>query len=1333
MNTKLALIPFIATAIAACGGDGSNTPANTAGTVLISGSVTEDETLTAVVADVNGTDNATITYSWTADGTTIAGATSSTFVPTDEHVGAVLAVTASYTDDDDYVEEATSEDTEAVAGVNDAGSIAVSGTPTVGEELTSSITDVDGVTGDVTYQWAAGGTDISGATSSTFTPTVSELGSTLTVSATYTDDQGFAEDIESSATDAVITTAENSAGAIAITGTTTEGETLVATVTDGNGTTNATITYAWAAGGTAISGATSASYALTADEVGDTITVSATYTDDDGFQEDVTSDATAAVAAALVNTIGAVSISGTTTVGETLTAAATDADGTTSATITYEWRAGGTAISGATASTYVLTTSEIGDAITVNVTYTDDAGFAENNTSSATAAVIAANSAGSVGAITGTAASGQTLTAGAVTDANGTTGATLTYQWAAGGSNITGATNSTYVLTDDEIGDTITVTVGYTDDDGYAESVTSAATAAVIAANSAGTIGAITGTTTEDEMLTAGAVTDANGTTGATFTYQWAAEGVDISGATDSTYVLTADEVGDTITVTVSYTDDDGYEEDVTSAATDAIAAAVGNTVGTVSAITGTTTEGETLTAGTVTDANGTTGATFTYQWAAGGVDITGATDSTYVLTADEVGDTVTVTVSYTDDADFDEDVTSDPTAAIAAAPVNTVGTIGAITGTTEVNQTLTAGAITDANGTTGATFTYQWAAGGTDIGGATNNTYTLTAAEEGDTITVTVSYTDDDGFAEAVTSAATAAIDPAPVNSDGSVSISSDGTLLVGDTLTANVTDTNGTTGSTFTYQWEADGSDISGANAQNYVLTTAEAGSVITVNVTYTDDDSFAEDITSSAATGEDTTNRVYSFLVNSEATLLTAVATAADGDWIALDAPAGASGTDDYADMAEVTVSTANITFIRVDDTAIISGTLCLNLDADGITIDGLEFENIDILTGSGCSGDSSVYINSNNITLSNSEFNGESRSVALGDPYNWIALRCYQCTIERNLFTNRGTDGEGAIISIYTSDDADDEQENIIRYNVFKDFGAGGSDSARNSSGYVLQVGRSTSDAGRDGINTISYNLFDNVNMDRRIARVQSELNVFDHNTILDSSGQIAFEDGANNTATNNIIINVDTDNNDDGGFAFSPFGHTITNNYLAGIRETSGDRGPLMFVSDYITNTFNDTLTLTTVTVANNTVLNSREPLEFASKDCNATKQFLVDLDDNLVANGEDDGMSGAFAGTVANGTGRTAVQNECDIDDASDFDNNHIYSDTFENGTANTFYTDFAGASGNITGAEGAADMTANANGLLEGQGVDAGIGADVNLLELLDDTMVGPGTTWTP
>ena len=82
------------------------------------------------------------------------------------------------------------------------------------------------------------------------------------------------------------------------------------------------------------------------------------------------------------------------------------------------------------------------------------------------------------------------------------------------------------------------------------------------------------------------------------------------------------------------------------------------------------------------------------------------------------------------------------------------------------MEQTLTAGTtvIDDADGLTNVSYEYQWIVGGTDIDGATASTYTLTASEQGKTIQVRVTFTDDRNNAETLTSIATAAVVAAPV-----------------------------------------------------------------------------------------------------------------------------------------------------------------------------------------------------------------------------------------------------------------------------------------------------------------------------------------------------------------------------------------------------------------------------------------------------------------------------------------------------------------------------------------------------------------------------------------
>ena len=96
------------------------------------------------------------------------------------------------------------------------------------------------------------------------------------------------------------------------------------------------------------------------------------------------------------------------------------------------------------------------------------------------------------------------------------------------------------------------------------------------------------------------------------------------------------------------------------------------------------------------------------------------------------------------------------------ARPENTPATgAPAITGTAQVGETLTASTdgIADADGLTGATFAYQWLSNDADIADATGASYTLADADVGRTVKVRVTFTDDAGHAETLTSAATAAV----------------------------------------------------------------------------------------------------------------------------------------------------------------------------------------------------------------------------------------------------------------------------------------------------------------------------------------------------------------------------------------------------------------------------------------------------------------------------------------------------------------------------------------------------------------------------------------------
>ena len=192
--------------------------------------------------------------------------------------------------------------------------------------------------------------------------------------------------------------------------------------------------------------------------------------------------------------------------------------------------------------------------------------------------------------------------------------------------------------------------------------------------------------------------------------------------------------------------------------------------------ITGTAEVGETLTAGrsAISDENGLANVQFTYQWirndGANDTEISGATGASYWLTVDDLNHTIKVQVNFTDDNGYDETATSSATDPVNRPPNALPTGRPTITGTPAVDEVLSVdpSAIADANGLTSPGFTYQWLNddGTTDsaIAGAASSTHTVTNSDTGNALKVSVSFTDDHGYAHTLTSDAT---DTVPAVSD--------------------------------------------------------------------------------------------------------------------------------------------------------------------------------------------------------------------------------------------------------------------------------------------------------------------------------------------------------------------------------------------------------------------------------------------------------------------------------------------------------------------------------------------------------------------------------------
>ena len=389
----------------------------------------------------------------------------------------------------------------------------------------------------------------------------------------------------------------------------------------------------------------------------------------------------------------------------------------------------------------------------------------------------------------------------------------------------------------------------------------------------------ISGTPQVGEALSASTsgISDADGLDDASFGYQWIRASADIDGATGATYTPVDADEGERLTVRVSFTDDAGHAERLTSAATDAVAAAPesGSAAepltaafeGVPAAHDGETafrvrlafSEGISISYTRMRDASFTvTGGDVTQ---ARRVD--GRRDLWEITIEPDADEAVTVRLPETTDCAASGAVcTGDGrglsqalSATIAGPPERNTAATGmpTISGTAQVGEALTASTsgVSDADGLDDARFAYQWIRAGADIGGATGATYTVVDADEGTRLTVRVSFTDDAGHEERLTSAATDAVAPPP-NTPATGAPTIGGTAQVGEALTAStsgISDADGLDDARFGYQWIRTDTDIGGATGATYTVVDADEGERLKVRVDFTDDAGHEERLTSAA----------------------------------------------------------------------------------------------------------------------------------------------------------------------------------------------------------------------------------------------------------------------------------------------------------------------------------------------------------------------------------------------------------------------------------------------------------------------------------------------------
>jgi surface antigen len=244
---------------------------------------------------------------------------------------------------------------------------------------------------------------------------------------------------------------------------------------------------------------------------------------------------------------------------------------------------------------------------------------------------------------------------------------------------------------------------------------------------------AITGTPKVDAPLATNA--GAWNRAGATFSYQWLANGAPIAGATGTSYTPTAQQVAVSLSVKVTASKA-GYRSAASVSAPTAPTAPGTMAVTVAPKVTGVPKVGGVLTATPASFAPAATGATF--SWLADGVVIPGANQPTLTLGPDQLGHRITASATG-QRAGYTNGVASS-TATDPVGPENlTMSAEPALAGDPHVGRplTVTPGVV----GPAGVTTYYRWLREGVRIKGATGARYVPTVADLGARLSLRVRY----------------------------------------------------------------------------------------------------------------------------------------------------------------------------------------------------------------------------------------------------------------------------------------------------------------------------------------------------------------------------------------------------------------------------------------------------------------------------------------------------------------------------------------------------------------------------------------------------------------
>ncbi len=520
-----------------------------------------------------------------------------------------------------------------------------------------------------------------------------------------------------------------------------------------NANTGTGLTYQWLLGGSPITGATLSSYTATA-----TGNYSVTVTNAGPCS------VTSPIVAVTVGTVSATIIpAGSTTF---CSGGNVVLNANTGTNLTYQWQLNAGNITGATLSSYTATATGNYTVVVTNSVTTCSATSAQQVVTVGPPPPATTTPSGSV-----------SICQGASTAISTNSAAGLTYQWYLNGNPITGATN---------VGYSANATGAYTVSVSSGPGCTSTSAALNLTVNP---LPSAVITPASSTSICQGANVVLNANTGTGLTYQWKLNAANITGATTASYTASA---AGSYTVVVTNASTCSQTSSATVVTVNALPTATITPVGSSVVC-----EGNTV----VLNAN--TGTGLTYQWKLNSTNITGATNASYTAVA---SGSYTVAVTNANSCSQTSGIQSVTINPLPGAVISPAGPI---------NVCANASATLSAN--TGTGLSYVWKLNGTNITGATNATYTASAAGSY-TVLVTVTATGCNKLSAAVT-VNTLAV-PSATTLPASATAACDSVVI-----TAN-------SGSGLTYQWKQNSINLNGATNVSYTAMTSGSYSVIVTN---------------------------------------------------------------------------------------------------------------------------------------------------------------------------------------------------------------------------------------------------------------------------------------------------------------------------------------------------------------------------------------------------------------------------------------------------------------------------------------------------------------------